>query len=185
MPCSKTPEFLRSAVDQWTKDPARSADRAVSDHDGCIPDGIPDLVMIADELDGVSLCLVADDDANDEFVRRNFAGRCAGKGFASGLIEHLIGFETEIEEIENDPIEEDEHRKTDPRAKVAAPGRAAVIRRAAPLPVAVQRPGDQQYPHHPEPDAVMVDKIGQANRVRMLAAGERHDKIDTENFGGK
>src|SRR4051812_18273538 len=59
-------ELLRFAVDRWLEDATSAADGAEADHDRLPIYGVANLMVVADELDGIRSGLAIDFDPDDE-----------------------------------------------------------------------------------------------------------------------
>src|SRR5579872_4862362 len=106
-------EFFWFSIDERRKDATRAADGTVGDHDRGVTEGISDLVMIPDDLDGIGFCLVIDDEPDYEAVFAEGMMRAIGEGQGMWLMEHLVGFEAVVEVVEQHRIKRGDEGEAD------------------------------------------------------------------------
>jgi hypothetical protein len=170
-------------MNQRRKDAAGPAHGTIGDHDGGVAQGISDLVMIPDDLNGIGFCLVIYDEADYE-VAFGHGMLCAiGEGQGMRLMEHLVGLEPVVEEEEHHGIQNGDDEEADRRPVALLPWRDIGV----PPFGGIDHQGisNEEKAGDAKPQTVPVDEVGQINAVGTLASWKRHDEIDTEDLGSE
>ncbi len=164
------PEIGIFALYKRTVYPSSPADRTIGDQDRLSAHRIPYLVMITDYFDGIGPGCPVIADTDDQAV---IVAAVRSELLYPDLVEHFIGEEPEIEQIEDPAIDQ---QNQDQRYLLPDLSQAQIKQ---------QRPNDQGQPDDPQPNDIPVQEISQADRIVSLAAGEGHDKINTQDLEGE